>query len=113
MPKFKSATGYGRGIGAQRERARVKASIGAKRNKIGEEVEGRIGSLIKSLTPSAMGWRRPYGPTMLGPLRSCIYPRTFRSIRVRKATARRTGTIKARGLRMWVIRVAIIVEERS
>lgn len=27
--------------------------------RMGEEVEGRIGSLIKSLTPSAMGCRRP------------------------------------------------------
>jgi len=48
-------TGYGRGIGAQRVRARVKASMGAKRNRTGEEVEGRTGSLINSFTPSAMG----------------------------------------------------------
>lgn len=50
---------------------------------------------------------------MLGPLRSCIYPRTFRSRRVRKATARRTGTMKAKGFRMWVMSVVIIVKERS
>lgn len=36
-------------------RARVRASIGAKRNRTGEEVEGRMGSLINSFTPSAMG----------------------------------------------------------
>lgn len=65
-------TGYGRGMGAQRVRASVNASIGARRNRTGEEVEGRTGSLIKSFTPSAIGWRRPYGPTMLGPFRSCI-----------------------------------------
>lgn len=40
-------------------RARVSASIGVNKNKTGEEVEGRTGSLIKSFTPSAMGCRRP------------------------------------------------------
>lgn len=35
---------------------------------------------------------------MFGPFRSCIYPRTFRSIRVRNATARSTGTIIVRRL---------------
>lgn len=49
---------------------------------------------------------------MFGPLRSCMYPSTFRSRRVRKATARRTGTIRARGLMMWVISSWIIVGER-
>lgn len=53
-------------------RARVKASIGASRNRTGDEVEGRTGSLMNSLTPSAIGWRSPYGPTTFGPLRSCI-----------------------------------------
>lgn len=43
------------GIGAQRVRARVRASIGVRRNRIGEAVDGRTGSLIKSLTPSAIG----------------------------------------------------------
>lgn len=33
----------------------MRASKGARRNKIGEEVEGRTGSLIKSFTPSAIG----------------------------------------------------------
>jgi hypothetical protein len=48
---------------------------------------------------------------MLGPFRSCMYPRTFRSSRVRKATANRTGTMYASGLITWVIRV-IIAKER-
>lgn len=59
MPRFKSITGYGRGIGAHKVRARVRASIGAKRKRTGEEVDGRTGSLMKSLTPSAIGWRSP------------------------------------------------------
>lgn len=42
-------------MGAQRVRAKVRASIGVAINRMGEEVAGRTGSLIKSLTPSAMG----------------------------------------------------------
>lgn len=59
-------------MGAHRVRARVRASIGVKRNSTGEEVDGRTGSLMNSLTPSAIGCRSPYGPTMFGPFRSCI-----------------------------------------
>lgn len=96
-PRFKSAIGKGSGIGAQRVRASVRAIIGASKNRMGEEVDGRTGSFMKSFSPSAIGCRRPYGPTTLGPLRSCIYPRTFRSTRVRRATARRTKIIRIRG----------------
>lgn len=42
------------------------------RNRRGEEVEGRTGSLMNSLTPSAAGWSSPNGPTMFGPFRDCI-----------------------------------------
>lgn len=59
MPRLRSTTGYGRGNGDQRIRASVRASIGAAKNRMGEDVEGRIGSLIKSFTPSAIGWRSP------------------------------------------------------
>ena len=55
IPRLRSITGYGSGIGAQRISASVRASIGVKRNRTGEEVEGRTGSLINSFTPSAMG----------------------------------------------------------
>lgn len=43
------------GIGAHRINASVKASTGVAKNRKGDEVEGRTGSLIKSLTPSAIG----------------------------------------------------------
>ena len=33
----------------------MRAKIGVARKRKGEEVEGRIGSLIKSFTPSAIG----------------------------------------------------------
>lgn len=42
-------------MGAQRISASVRVSIGASRNRTGEEVEGRMGSLMNSFTPSAIG----------------------------------------------------------
>lgn len=53
---------------------------------------------MNSLSPSAIGCSRPYGPTTFGPLRNCIYPKIFRSTRVRKAVASRIGIIKVNGL---------------
>lgn len=50
-----SAVACGRGMGAQRVSAKVRASMGAARNRILLEVRGLMGSLIKSLTPSAIG----------------------------------------------------------
>ena len=55
MPRFRSRMGYGMGRGAHKVRARVRANIGAKRKRMGEAVEGRTGSLVNSLTPSAIG----------------------------------------------------------
>lgn len=55
MLRFKSVIGNGIGIGAQRVSARVRARIGVRRKRMGEEVEGRIGSLMNSFTPSAIG----------------------------------------------------------
>lgn len=72
MLRLRSVTGCGRGMGAHKVRARVRASIGARRNRTGDEEEGRTGSLMKSFTPSAIGCRSPYGPTTFGPFRSCI-----------------------------------------
>lgn len=62
----------GSGSGIHISRARARAIVGVARNKSGEDVDGRIGSLINSLIPSAIGCRRPYGPTTFGPLRNCI-----------------------------------------
>ena len=42
-------------MGAHRVRASVSARTGVARNKKGDEVDGRTGSLINSLTPSAIG----------------------------------------------------------
>lgn len=49
-----------------------RARMGVAINRRGEEVVGRIGSLINSLIPSATGCKSPNGPTMLGPFRACM-----------------------------------------
>lgn len=59
IPRLRSANEQGRGRGAQRVRAKVRASIGVARKRRGEEVKGRMGSFINSFNPSAIGWRRP------------------------------------------------------
>lgn len=71
-PRFRSARENGIGRGVQMEIARRRASIGVIMNKIGEDVDGRIGSLMNSLIPSARGWSSPNGPTTLGPFRPCM-----------------------------------------
>lgn len=54
-PRLRSASGNGRGRGVQIEIARRRASMGVVINKIGDDVDGRIGSLMNSFTPSAKG----------------------------------------------------------
>lgn len=71
-PRFMSESEMGIGIGVQIIIAKESAIIGARRKSVWDEVDGRIGSLMNILTPSAIGWRRPVGPTMLGPFRCCI-----------------------------------------
>ena len=65
-----SGCGIGRGIHSVR--ARVKDRVGAIMNSEIEVVRGRMGSFINSFMASANGCRTPYGPTTLGPFRSCI-----------------------------------------
>lgn len=71
-PRFISASAIGIGRGVQMESAINSASVGVRMNSVGDEEDGRIGSLVNSLMPSATGCRRPYGPTMFGPFRSCM-----------------------------------------
>lgn len=71
-PKFRSVRENGRGRGIQIVSAKRRASMGVIRKRNGEEVDGRIGSLVNSLTPSATGCNSPNGPTMFGPFRACI-----------------------------------------
>lgn len=50
---------------------------------------GQFISFEYSLIASEKGWRIPLIPTLLGPIRICIYPRIFRSNKVIKATLTR------------------------
>lgn len=59
IPRLRSVTGWGIGIGAHKVMARVNASTGVARNRNGDDVDGRTGSLMKSFTPSAMGCSSP------------------------------------------------------
>lgn len=71
-PKFRSVREKGRGRGIQMVIARRRASMGVMIKRNGEEVDGRIGSLVNSFSPSATGCNSPNGPTMLGPFRDCM-----------------------------------------
>lgn len=53
--KFRSVNGCGIGIGAQMIKANVSAVVGIIRNSVFDDERGRIGSLVNSLIPSAIG----------------------------------------------------------
>lgn len=71
-PRLRSVREKGRGRGIQMVMARSRAKIGVMINRSGEDVVGRMGSLMNNFTPSAMGCKSPKGPTMFGPFRACI-----------------------------------------
>lgn len=71
-PRFRSVREKGRGRGIQMVIASRRANMGVMMKRNGEEVDGRIGSLINSLIPSATGCNNPKGPTMFGPFRACM-----------------------------------------
>lgn len=50
----------------------VRARVGAAIYRVVVDTLGSRGSFVKSFIASAIGWSTPYGPTVLGPLRSCI-----------------------------------------
>ena len=72
-----------KGITANMLSAAKIAIIGAMTNSGLSAAAGMRSSLVKDLMPSAMGCKSPKGPTLLGPGRTCTWPSTFRSKRVR------------------------------
>ena len=54
-PRFIFTIGFGIGIGAHIVRAMVKAIMGVIIKRMGDEADGRIGSLMNNLIPSAIG----------------------------------------------------------
>ena len=63
-------SGAAMGITAKTTSAGIIESIGPRTKYFLLEVPGRVSSLRKFLSPSAMGWSSPNHPTRLGPLRS-------------------------------------------
>jgi hypothetical protein len=88
-----------KGITANPIKAGTNAKIGAMLNRNLLAPAGMMSSLKKSLMASAIGWRIPYGPTSMGPMRSCIHPSTFLSARVRISTVTMTMAMTAA---IWV-----------
>ena len=70
-------------------KARNSPIIGAAMKGIVFAIAGLFSSLANSLIASANGCGRPLSPTLLGPFRSCTYPRILRSRRVKNAIATR------------------------
>lgn len=103
MPRLRLINGCGIGRGIHRLNANVRDKVGAIINSEIDVVKGRIGSFINSFIASANGWRIPYGPTILGPLRNCIYPRILRSTSVKKAIAIKMGTRRVKILTKYTV----------
>ena len=64
----------------------VIAKIGLKKNKAPFIGPKRVTLLENNLIASAAGCKIPCAPTLLGPIRSCLIDRTFRSSKVTNAT---------------------------
>lgn len=54
-PRLRFDKTFGRGIGVQMNIEIVKAITGVNRNIVCDDVDGRVGSLVNSLRPSAIG----------------------------------------------------------
>src|SRR5437763_1841854 len=95
-----------KGMTLSARNAVITGSAGAMRKTTLSAPPGIRSSLKKSLMPSAMVWSSPKGPTRCGPIRSCMWPRTFRSIQTTRGTPRRTKPNTIRTLTSDSIRKA-------
>jgi hypothetical protein len=67
------------GITAHAASAGAMARMGPRMNRPLLAPEGMMISFISSFTASAIGCSRPWKPTRLGPMRTCIQPMILRS----------------------------------
>lgn len=81
------------GRAIQTKRENKIANAGPKLKALVFLMAGASGSFENNLIASLNGCSSPPNLTLLGPLRSCEYPKIFRSIRVIKATLISTGII--------------------
>jgi hypothetical protein len=96
IPRLKLCIPYFIGRTIHTTRARPMAATGAVKYTKKLATNGWVDSLVKSLIASANGWGTPIHPTLLGPLRIWMYPKTFRSNKVKNATPINTNTTKIR-----------------
>ena len=80
-----------KGITDQTNNEVTSISIGAVRNIHLLACEGIIISLETNFKTSAIGCKRPDGPTLVGPILDCIKPIIFRSEYVTYATIKKRG----------------------
>ena len=73
-------------IKIQRRQGIINIRKQARRIKKGLPVAGIIKGLVSNFNASANGTSQPKRAGLLGPRRSMIYPKTLRSIKVKKAT---------------------------
>src|SRR6185369_653162 len=74
------------GITEKTMKAEATAMYGAKKKIQRSAFSGMKSSLVSSLSPSAIGWSNPHGPTRIGPRRACMKAEIFRSRYVAYAT---------------------------
>src|SRR5512143_1825256 len=72
-----------------------------------------MSSLKKNFIASARGWRRPKGPTRLGPGRSWISPAPRRSIQESRPAAVRSARTGTRTRRTRITQSAALTSDRS
>lgn len=88
-PIVNTICGWEKGYRVQRSRARKRLRTGDIKKVEMFAIDGIACSFTNSFKASAIGWGRPIIATLFGPFRSWIYPRIFRSRRVKNAIARR------------------------
>lgn len=74
----------------QRNKDIKNMKMGEKKYKRQFDTDDQVCSLENSLIASEKGCKIPIKPTLFGPFRIWIYPKTFRSNKVRKATEIKT-----------------------
>ena len=80
-PAFRSTSTMLRPMGstANSIKTATTSESGARKCTTALALKGTISSLVSDLMPSATGWKKPKGPTRLGPRRFWIRPRPLRS----------------------------------
>jgi len=69
---------------------KINPKTGDPQNKILFAYKGKFSSFENNFKASAKGWKPPQKTTLVGPLRNCLYLKTFRSIKVKNATETNT-----------------------